>query len=109
MSLEYPCIYYYGGGLCRYGGEDPANICVLCPCPYETPSNGDRIRTMSDEELAVFLDGLTCDCADCADKDGKNQNCEIRKIGEGRFCEPKDILSWLQQPAREDNNETGRC
>ena len=72
----------------------------------EIITNGDRIRAMSDEELAIFLDDLTCNCIDCRDRDGKNENCEINKIGEERFCEPKDILSWLQQPARGDNNET---
>ena len=29
------CVYYKAGGLCRYGGDDPANICVLGPCPNE--------------------------------------------------------------------------
>lgn len=53
MSKEYPCVYYRGNGLCRYGNdESEANVCVMGPCPYQTPSNGDRIRVMSDEELA---------------------------------------------------------
>ena len=29
------CVYYKPGGLCRYGGDDPANVCVLGPCPHE--------------------------------------------------------------------------
>lgn len=29
------CIYYKPGGLCRYGGDDPANVCVFGPCPHE--------------------------------------------------------------------------
>lgn len=29
------CIYYKAGGLCRYGGDDPANLCVFGPCPHE--------------------------------------------------------------------------
>lgn len=29
------CIYYKQGGLCRYGEEDPANVCVFGPCDYE--------------------------------------------------------------------------
>lgn len=28
------CVYYKPGGLCRYGGDDPANVCVLGPCPH---------------------------------------------------------------------------
>ena len=75
------------------------------PCgAYVTKSvtNADRIRAMSDEELAVFLDDLTCLCVDCNDHDGVNENCPIYKQGCGRYCEPKDLMDWLQQPAEED-------
>lgn len=65
-------------------------------------TNADRIRGMSDEELAVFLDDLTCLCVDCNDHDGVNENCPIYKQGCGRYCEPKDLMDWLQQPAEED-------
>ena len=65
-------------------------------------TNADRIRDMSDEELAVFLDDLTCLCVDCNDHDGVNENCPIYKQGCGRYCEPKDLMDWLQQPAEED-------
>ena len=65
-------------------------------------TNADRIRAMSDEELAVFLDDLTCLCVDCNDHDGVNENCPIYKQGCGRYCEPKDLMDWLQQPVKED-------
>ena len=68
----------------------------------EPPTNADRIRVMSDEKLAVFLDNLTCLCVDCNDHDGVNENCPIYKQGCGRYCEPKDLMHWLQQPAEED-------
>ena len=74
-------------------------------CPYATTvpyTNAERIRAMSDEELAVFLDDLTCLCVDCNDHDGVNENCPIYKQGCGRYCEPKDLMDWLQQPAEED-------
>ena len=29
------CVYYKQGGLCRYGDEDPANVCVFGPCPHQ--------------------------------------------------------------------------
>ena len=52
-------------------------------CNYiPVPTNADRIRAMRDEELAEFL-------IDLAD-DG---NLKIRE--------------WLQQPAEEDDHETG--
>lgn len=65
-------------------------------------TNADKIRAMSDEELAVFLDDLTCLCVDCNDHDGVNENCPIYKQGCGRYCEPKDLMDWLQQPAEEE-------
>ena len=29
------CVYYKAGGLCQCGGDDPANVCVMGPCPHE--------------------------------------------------------------------------
>ena len=65
-------------------------------------TNADRIRAMSDEELAVFLDGFTCNCIDCRDNDGKNESCPIYNRQRCRYCEPKDIMDWLQSPTKED-------
>lgn len=67
-------------------------------CNYiPVPTNADRIRAMSDEELVVFLDGFSGRCLDCAE-DAKNKSCPIYK--EGRYCRPQDIMEWLQQPAK---------
>lgn len=45
------CKYKYGE-YCAYIDQ----YCVEGPCPYEEPqTNADRIRAMTDEELAVFL------------------------------------------------------
>ena len=79
---------------------DEKACAILETCPYATLipyTNADRIRAMSDEELAVFLDDLTCLCVDCNDHDGVNENCPIYKQGCGRYCEPKDLMDWLQQ------------
>ena len=65
-------------------------------------TNADRIRAMSDERMAVFLDGFSSRCLDCAE-DAKNQSCPIYK--EGHYCRPQDIMEWLQQPAEEADNE----
>ena len=64
---------------------------------YREPTNADRIRAMSDEELVVFLDGFSGRCLDCAE-DAKNKSCPIYK--EGRYCRPRDIMEWLQQPMK---------
>ena len=67
---------------------------------YREPTNADRIRAMSDEELVVFLDGFSGRCLDCAE-DAKNKSCQIYK--EGHYCRPQDIMEWLQQPVEEDD------
>ena len=79
----------------EYGG-----ICQLTntaqPITEYRMTNADRIRSMSDEELAVLLDGFSSRCLDCAE-DAKNQSCPIYK--EGYYCRPRDIMGWLKQPA----------
>ncbi len=63
-------------------------------CESKVISNADHIRSMSDEELAVFLDNFGANCMDCA-KLGKNPQCEIYK--EGFNCGPEDIMEWLRK------------
>ena len=67
-------------------------------CPYRTEpiTNADRIRSMTDEELVVFIDEFSSRCISCAE-DAKNQRCPIYK--EGYYCRPQDIMGWLKQPA----------
>ena len=71
---------------CRYfdstGGYDATNV--------------DRIRSMSDEELVVFLDEFSSMCIECTE-DAKNKSCPIYK--DGYYCRPQDIMKWLQKPA----------
>lgn len=56
MSREYPCIYFERGGMCRKFSDDHVtSYCVMGPCPEQKLSNADRIRAMSDEELASAL------------------------------------------------------
>lgn len=56
MSLEFPCVHFEQG-VCKRDPEEEGYIdyCVLGPCPYEEPSEGDRVRCMTDEELALFM------------------------------------------------------
>ena len=61
-------------------------------------TNADRIRSMNYEELVVFLDEFGGRCLECAEYE-KNESCPIYK--EERYCRPKDIMEWLQQPAEE--------
>lgn len=39
MQRMEACIYYKAGGVCRYGGDDPANVCVLGPCAHEVAAH----------------------------------------------------------------------
>lgn len=59
MSKIYPCIYCTDDLHCtKYidpSDETYESWCVLGPCKDETPSNADRIRSMTDEELAEFI------------------------------------------------------
>ena len=60
-------------------------------------TNADRIRAMSDEELAMMLK----DYKDCS------KNCIISN---GKHCyqiceEESVLLKWLQQPAEEDDHD----
>ena len=50
------CVYYKPGGLCRYGGDDPANACVLGPCPHERTAEevlADLVRVTAERDAAV--------------------------------------------------------
>lgn len=71
-------------------------LCVdICPYATTVPyTNAERIRAMSDEELATML----FDYKEC------NKNCIMSS---GKHCyeiceEESVILKWLQQPAEED-------
>ena len=56
MSLTFPCVYCTEDLKCtKYTDNEATSFCVLGPCKDEKPSNGDKIRAMSDEELARFI------------------------------------------------------
>ena len=49
------CVYYKPGGLCRYDGNDPANVCVLGPCPHERTAEevlADLARVTAERDAA---------------------------------------------------------
>lgn len=98
MSREYPCIHYKPDGICaKYSVNGDLSYCVQGPCPNETPSNADRIRSMSDEELAEFLSHVHDDpCESCC---GNLYWCRRNNAPEP-ICQ-KHFLEWLQQPKKE--------
>lgn len=85
MSMEYPCIYFEKDGKCRKFSDNTAvSYCVMGPCPEQKPSNADRIRAMSDEDMATELINTIFDL------------CEDGVPGEDY------VLNWLRQPVEED-------
>ena len=81
---------------CEHAGKDREFCYRGTSCKKGVMTNGDKLRSMSDEELAVFLDNFGANCMDCA-KLGKNPQCEIYK--EGFNCGPEDIMEWLKKTA----------
>lgn len=81
--------HYPDGGQSPFEGEVAVRECPSYRAQSKPMTNGDRIRAMSDEELAKFLDdnhnshGCVCPARDCS------ATC--------RQC----IEDWLQQPAEE--------
>ena len=84
MSIEYPCVHWDKGKCKKFSDDKVTSWCVEGPCGDQMPSNADRIRAMSDEELAdVVANGVGCvlKAPHCMDVD----------------CTPC-ILKWLKQP-----------
>lgn len=71
-----------------------------CPvCGHKTnmqQTNADKIRSMTDEELALWI----CGVYDIEEENGKFINGIIIP-----GYAPHDIEEWLQQPAEEDDHE----
>lgn len=83
--------------------EDTALVCVdrVVGKPM---TNADRIRYMTDEELAEFLTHINpTNCQDCAFSHGwrcqpdRDDYSDFEKCKEGR-------KRWLKQPAEDDEN-----
>lgn len=76
-----PCAYWREGEICAKGTEPGyTDFCVLGPCSQMKPSNADKIRQMSDEELAELLEG------------------------EYGNMLPNTALNWLKQEAEDDGS-----
>lgn len=82
---------------CVHAGKDREFICgngVSCKVTKKPiATNADKIRAMSNEELAKYLSN-PCNCAVDPERDG------YRECGND-LC-VKYLLEWLQQPAEEE-------
>ena len=84
MSIEYPCVHWDKGKCKKFSDDKVTSWCVEGPCSYEMPSNADRIRSMTDEELKKFICSMF--------------KCEFCDFELGERC---GLLNWLQMPAEE--------
>lgn len=93
MSKEYPCVYHENGECKKFSGDGITSYCVLGPCPDEAQSNANRIRAMSDGELArIFVDAVSNGCPPAVDWDC----CKDEYGWDG--CE-ECWKNWLRRPA----------
>ena len=83
MRIDYPCVHYDGGKCRKFSDQTVTSYCVMGPCPSQAQSNADRIRAMSDEELAEFLYRYFWG--------------RLPKLYIGQ----KGLFDWLQQPAED--------
>ena len=78
--------------LAQYNKVDPATCTAVPYCPQATPpkTNADRIRSMTDEELAEFLDRWAL-----GDKKKKKTFCDLCK---GQYdCHDDCLMDWLKE------------
>lgn len=74
------------------------------PKPYKSQTNAQKIRAMSDEELAKHLVDIGWDCHLCAE----HRRLDNEPLLRGEKCDKKcaeHCFEWLQHPAEEDNND----
>lgn len=92
MSIEYPCVHWSDGRCKKFSDDKVTSWCVESPCDDQAPSNADRIRAMSDEELEDFLltEEWMCDTHD---------SCSVCPLRGEKGC--ISILEWLKQLAEE--------
>lgn len=94
-----PCLQEVLNKLAEYEDLEEQGLLVKLPCKNESKTNSDRIRNMSDEELAkrIFLEFDVKDvCRFCIPTMRTEGKCDGR-------CK-SGILQWLQAEVKEGNS-----
>ena len=94
MSKKYPCVHFEKG-LCKLFTDDTTiSYCLRSPCKQQQLSNADRIRAMSDKEMAKFLANIAVGeaCVFFCENPKRTVVC-----WECKRC----IAEWLKQPAED--------
>ena len=82
MSLECACVHYNNGRCKKFSDDKYTSWCnAEGLCEHREPSNADRIREMSDEELAKEMRSHAFALAACSER---------------------AWLEWLKQTSKED-------
>ena len=102
MSLEYSCVYHDKGLCSKFSEPGYVSYCVFGPCSHQIPSNADRIRAMSDEELANYLSVKFADLQiqNVFTKDSPPTATQISMLNHMWY---DAWMQWLQQPVKEDS------
>ncbi len=83
---------------CKYPKESRMHYaCILCDEKNVCKDNADRIRSMSDEELAEWLSNMTDDFGDDEELYKSIYNLDTQKVEDIRHSYG-DMLNWLQSP-----------
>lgn len=93
------CVYRTDEGICKkFSVNGALSYCVDGPCPDEVMTNADRIRAMSDEELAEqnVRKKYECDGWECFSVFITSDGEQFGDAGEAY----KHELEWLQQTAK---------
>ena len=83
-----------------YESGQTSTICPVCGGigTHEIQmTNADRIRAMSDEELATFISEIADECERNTECNQYCYGCDIE------YCVRESCLKWLQRPAEEDD------
>lgn len=89
------CVYRTEDNKCKFWsdyGKGIVSYCDPCDCEEKTVSNADRVRSMTDEELAETYAG------GCPN--GDRLNCGKYYLHGGRDCF-RCWLDWLKAPVEE--------
>lgn len=82
---------------------------IVLDCANYKPSpkpqtNADRIRAMSDEELAEWLADDGWDCHNCSEHERLSDNPLLRDERCDEKC-AEHCLDWLRQPVKDGDND----
>ena len=97
------CKFEHDGDCCNCGSQQYMCKCKPKICGSIVPiTNADRIRAMSDEELAdIFLRADFCKCCEHEKGGVCNFICAYPNIPLYEGCK-QAALKWMKQPAEED-------